>query len=316
MKKSILALAVLGAFAGTAFAQTSVTVYGVADLGIARTQNAATPAARTTQMSGNGMMNNGNSRLGFRGTEDLGGGLKASFQFEQGINLETGATETPTYQRNANMSLGGTWGTFYMGRGLSTGFFAIAAYELTGAANYSVLANQFGFTGGTRNNSEFRYTSPNFNGFTAAVGHIIDVDNATADAETAINVIYRGGPIAAGLAYARLGAPAANGDDTAWSLGGSYNFGAFKVVASYHDPEGASKGFTLGGATTMGPVSLVLDVARQTGTGIRHTDYLVEAKYSLSKRTTAYAAFLREGAPNTAVGAGSNNIGIGVRHNF
>ncbi|HVL75724.1 MAG TPA: porin, partial [Noviherbaspirillum sp.] len=218
------------------------------------------------------------------------------------------------FDRAANMSLGGAWGTLSMGRMLSTGFHSIAAYELTGTANYGLIGRQFGYTGGTRNNSEFRYTSPNFGGFTAALGYITSTDNASPDAEIGLNVIYSGGPIAAGVGYTRLGAPV-GGDDRDWSLGGSYNFGAFKVAASYHDPAGVSKGYQAGVGTTMGPVSLVLDVVRETGTGIRHTDYLVEAKYSLSKRTTAYAVFTREGATGAALPRG-NNFGVGLRHNF
>jgi predicted porin len=299
MKKSLFALAVLGAFAGAASAQTNVTVYGVADLSLSKT------TGTSAQMSGNGLMNNGNSRIGFRGTEDLGGGLKASFQFEHAVNAESGATDAVMFQRAANMSLSGNWGTFYMGRGLSTGFHAIAAYELTGTANYSALANQFGFTGGTRNNSEFRYTTPNFGGFSAALGYITDTDNATADAEIGLNAIYRGGPISAGLGYTRLG-----GGGSDWSLGGAYDFGAFKVAASYQNPNGVSRGFTLGGGATFGAVSLVLDIARETGNGIKNTDYLLEAKYSLSKRTTVYGAFHREGT------ASANSFGVGVRHNF
>ena len=74
MKKSLIALAVLAA-SGAAMAQSSVTMYGVADLSLAKANGVS------AQMSGNGVMNNGNSRLGVRGVEDLGGGLKASFNF-------------------------------------------------------------------------------------------------------------------------------------------------------------------------------------------------------------------------------------------
>ncbi|HVL76861.1 MAG TPA: porin, partial [Noviherbaspirillum sp.] len=112
MKKSLFALAVLGAFAGAASAQTSVTVYGVADISLAKARGVS------TQMSSAGLLNNGTSRLGFRGTEDLGGGLRASFNFEQGIDLEQGNLSQDgggAWGRAANMSLGGAWGTLSMG---------------------------------------------------------------------------------------------------------------------------------------------------------------------------------------------------------
>jgi predicted porin len=313
MKKSLIALAVLGAVAGSAAAQSAVTVYGVADVAVTKLEG------QSTQMSSSSGMNNGTSRLGFRGTEDLGGGLKASFNFEQGLNLEQGAATgvniaggaANLFDRQANMALSGDWGTLSLGRMLSTGYFAQAAYELTGTANYSIVGGQFGgFTGGTRNNSEFRYTTPNFNGFTAAIGYITDTDNATTDAEIGLNLIYKGGPIAAGLAYTRLG-DEVNGGDADYSLGAAYNFGAFKVAASYADHDSANaKGYTLGGSTTLGPVSLVLDAARRTTDGFENTDYLLEAKYNLSKRTTVYGAYVREGLGD------ANNYSVGVRHNF
>ena len=84
MKKSLIALAVLAA-SGVAMAQSSVTMYGVADVGLVKSNGIS------AQMTSAGLMNNGTSRLGVRGVEDLGGGLKASFNFEQGINQEDGA---------------------------------------------------------------------------------------------------------------------------------------------------------------------------------------------------------------------------------
>ncbi|MCB2034975.1 MAG: porin, partial [Ottowia sp.] len=78
MKKSLIALAVLGA-SGAAMAQSSVTLYGVADAGLAKLEGVS------SQMSSAGRMNNGISRLGVRGVEDMGGGLKAGFNFESGL---------------------------------------------------------------------------------------------------------------------------------------------------------------------------------------------------------------------------------------
>lgn len=319
MKKSLLALAVLGAFAGAANAQTNVTVYGVADVGFGRDRTVN--ANNDTQMLGNSNMNNGTSRLGFRGTEDLGGGLKASFQFEQGINLESGINGGNEFNRQANVSLGGNWGTVTLGRQFNVGYDAIAAYDLTGTANYNVAERQFGYSGGgSRTNSMIKYTSPSFGGFTAKVSYVSDNDLVGAeDPHVALGLIYKGGPISAGLSYTRLPADQANGGDSDWSIGGAYDFGAFKVAASYLDNDSGrpvagvgtgAKGYTLGAGTTFGAVSLVFDAARLTTDGVKNTDYLLEAKYSLSKRTSLYGAFYREGENDT------NSFGLGVRHNF
>src|SRR6188768_3568280 len=86
MNKSLLAFAVLGALASGAFAQSSVTVYGVVDVGVEQTR--LSPGGNTTRLS-SGIQSG--SRLGFKGNEDLGGGLSASFQLEMGLDATTGA---------------------------------------------------------------------------------------------------------------------------------------------------------------------------------------------------------------------------------
>jgi predicted porin len=102
-------------------------------------------------------------------------------------------------------------------------------------------------------------------------------------------------------------------EEKSWSLGGSYNLGVATVAVSYQDPKGANKGFTIGASTQAGPVQLTFDIARATS-GVKNTDFILEAKYPLSKRTFAYGAFLRDGAPSG--GKSINNYAVGVRHNF
>lgn len=308
MKKTLIALAAVAA-TGAAFAQSSVTLYGVADLGLADSNH----PLQTTVMSGNGRMNNGSSRLGVRGTEDLGGGLKASFNFEQGINATNGKTDANTFQRAANLSLSGDFGSVKMGRTLTPSFYGVAAWELTGAANYSVVAGQFGFAGtGARNSSELSYTTPNMSGFSATIGTVLKADNA-GNAKYDLNVVYKAGPLAAGFSYNTV----ANNGAEGYALGAKYDFGGFVVAGSYNDSDLAggaqnAKGFSIGAGMTAGPVALVLDIARDTAA--KDTDVLVEAKYPLSKRTFAYAAFLRDGKGKTLTNV--NNYGVGIRHNF
>jgi len=289
MKKSLIALAVLAA-SGAAMAQSSVTMYGVADLSLAKASGVS------AQMSGNGLMNNGNSRLGVRGVEDLGGGLKASFNFEQGINAESGATDAATYQRAAWLALSGGFGRFQMGRTLNPSFYGVAAWELTGTANYSVVGNQFGFTGeGPRTNSVFQYTTPNMGGFSGTIGYTAKPDNS-GNAKTDLNLIYANGPIAAALSYNKTNTLKSN-----VALGGSYDFGMFKLAGSLQDDKQINaKGFTLGGTVPVGPVALTLDIARQTNSGFKNTDVLLEAKYALSKERCTEELLGRAGQPAAA----------------
>ena len=318
MKKSLIALAVLAA-SGVAMAQSSVTLYGVADLGLVKSNGIS------AQMSGNGTMNNGNSRLGVRGVEDLGGGLKASFNFEQGINAESGKTDANTFQRAAWLGLSGNFGSVRLGRSLTPSYYGMAAWELTGAANYSAAANQFGFVAaGSRNDSQFAYTTPNFGGFSATLGYIMKPDNsgiaggaAEGNAKYDLNVIYANGPIAAALSYNKTKDFKGNA-----SLGGSYDFGVAKIAASWQDGykggrgiEGQQKqsGFTIGGTVPIGAFSVTLDVARDTKA--KDTDVVVEGKYALSKRTFAYAAYYKDDEKKLTTGA-KNHLGLGIRHNF
>ena len=346
MKKSLIALAVLAA-SGVAMAQSSVTLYGVADLSLVKSNGVS------AQMSGNGVMNNGSSRLGVRGVEDLGGGLKASFNFEQGINGESGATDAATFQRAANMALSGGFGRFQMGRTLNPSFWGLAAWELTGASNYSVVGTQFNWTGiGPRTNSVFQYTTPNMGGFSATLGYTMKPDNkiaataavpamaangfvgvpagiagrADGNAKYDLNVIYANGPLRAALSYNKT-----NGNNLLgasykgnMALGASYDFGMAKVAGSIQNNGGPSKGFTLGATVPVGAFALTLDIARENGTNMKNTDILLEAKYALSKRTFAYAAYYKDGFAGYGNGAGGtgyatgakNHLGLGVRHNF
>jgi predicted porin len=238
MKKSLLALALLVAFAGAASAQSSVTIYGVVDLGVVKSNggtagNNGGQAGNCGTTSNNGLAVNQlntckawtiqaarTSRIGFRGNEDLGDGLSAQFQIEHRFNLDTGA------QNNA--------GAFWQG---------ISYVQLTSAAAGSVFLGRvpdsvywiatkidpFGWDGvgqwGTRMYSGFRdpnplttaagktiidnvrqdntvgYKTPVFSGLTAQVA--IGLGEATVARTDTFNVEYAVGPLYAGLAYER-----------------------------------------------------------------------------------------------------------------
>jgi len=97
MKKSLLALAVLGAFAGAASAQTNVTIYGLVDAAITRHDTNAAGVKPTWTLDSSTLNNKNGSRLGFKGTEDLGGGLSAIFTLENGFGVDNGALQPCTF---------------------------------------------------------------------------------------------------------------------------------------------------------------------------------------------------------------------------
>lgn len=311
MKKTLIALAAVAA-TSAAFAQSSVTLYGVADAAIVKTTGV------DAAFSSSGGMNNGNSRWGVRGTEDLGGGLKAGFNFEASLSLADGSVNQSGgnyFSRAAYMNLMGGFGEVRLGRSLNPSFFALAAWELTSTANYSVVGSQFNsgvstVLGGTRNSNQIAYTTPSFGGVSATLGYILKGNNG-GNAKTDLNVIYRGGPLAVALGYNKV-----SGSDDNVHIGANYDFGGFKVAGAYIDPADTtavdSKGFAIGASTTLGPVALTLDIARDTG--FKDTNLLVEVKYPLSKRTFTYVAFLRDGKGKAIDDV--NNFSVGIRHNF
>jgi len=307
MKKTLIALAAVAA-TSAALAQSSVTLYGVADASLSKV------TGTSATFSSAGKMNNGTSRWGVRGTEDLGGGLKAGFNFEQGLSLNDGSLSKAgagEFGRAAFMSLSGGFGEVSLGRRYNPAYYTEAAWELTGTANYSAVDNQFSRAfGGNRESSMVMYTTPSLSGLTVQFGHVLKGNNATNKATNDLSLRYVNGPLAVGFNYNKQD----NGDKNK-HLGASYNFGAFKLAGALIDPEGVARGFSLGGTTNVGPVALTLDVARDTNA--KDTDYVLEAKYPLSKRTTAYAAYLSDGKKKAGgLGADKTGFGLGVRHNF
>ena len=137
MKKSLIALAVVAA-SGAAMAQSSVTLYGVADAGIGKIKygsGGTTPgndASNKVEFQSGSLMTNGNSRIGVRGVEDLGGGLKAGFWLEGEIFGDDGNASGFNFKRRSTVSLAGGFGEVRLGRDLTPGYSKFISYDLFG----------------------------------------------------------------------------------------------------------------------------------------------------------------------------------------
>ncbi|MDR0276173.1 MAG: porin [Burkholderiaceae bacterium] len=364
MKNSLIALAVLG-LSGAALAQSSaatqedtraarfpggglaipeptVTLYGRADASLIKLQGQNARMGSGTP----DVMTNGDSRVGFMGNEDLGGGLKAGFQFETRINLSNGKPIVKNvaggmWSPNASVWVGSAdWGTLTMGSTYNPSFWGVFAWEITGAANYSVINKSY-FWGGNnpRNDGMFSYKTPKFSGFTAQVAYITKTDmeqfigGGANKAKWDANVIYNSGPLVASVIVNKSGLGSyvpMNGNKTNWAIGGKYDFGAFKVAASYTNSyanianssglKGSQiyarrNGVTLGGSIPLGAFTLTADLGRDTklqdknGNSLsKRTNLVLEGKYHLSKRTFIYLAGLHVD--------GTNNYGLGIQHQF
>ena len=223
MKKSLLALAVLGAFAGAASAQSSVTLYGKLDLGFAKAAGSADKQ----------VADGSRSRVGFRGVEDLGGGLKALFQFEHRFNPDDGTVTNAAFWHGiSTVGLGGSFGTVNLGRQYT------AAYSLaTGVIDP-------------------------FDGYTVAGLRDESLTKSVARLRTDNSVRYDGAfgglKVAADIAETPAG-----GVDRPYSVAAQYAAGPFMVAASYDNPTGANDNLTtLGGSYTFGPAKVSLGLGR------------------------------------------------------
>jgi len=226
MKKSLLALAALSAFATAAQAQSSVTVYGILDMGYSDVSTKAVKADDTGVTTDTKGINNGaglsGSRLGFKGTEDLGGGLSAGFTFENVIAADS-TTGGIGAVRQALLSLSSkSMGSVNFGRGNTLGknhndtFSAFSgggnfeqgnvAYEVTRGGSLGVDAKNDASkirAAVDRSSNQVTYVSPAFSGFTVAAQLVSksvdadDLDGKTESSGTAFQLSYASGPIAA-----------------------------------------------------------------------------------------------------------------------
>ncbi|ONN66220.1 porin [Herbaspirillum sp. VT-16-41] len=258
MKKSILALAVLAAFAGAAHAQSTVTVYGSVDASLSYTNKIITSGKETGGQVAldSGLMKG--SRLGIKGSEDLGGGLKAVFNIENGFNVDTGEAGQKglLWGRQAFVGVSGNFGTILAGRqkDVLDDIGGITSPGDFGGGVSRIHSLNLDRTNGERVNNSIRYNSPDFNGFTGSLiyGFGEEAGRTGSGQSFGLGGLYANGPLNVGLGYfqskmgdsknasdvngaAACNGPGKNGDTClkTWTLAASYQFGPAKVYGSY-----------------------------------------------------------------------------------
>ena len=341
MQKNIIALAVAGLVSGAAFAQSNVTIYGVADAYFAHANadgKDATNVVNSGGLSG--------SRLGFKGTEDLGGGLKALFVLEYMLTLDenvgvgAGGTQSGSNARQQLLGLTGNWGTFVAGRAQTTGYdFSCASSTVAGSALDAMAklgaATLVSCGNAGRANNAVAYISPTFSGFTFAYNHARVTEAAVGDDSygNLVSVSYANGPVTAGLVYSKIdmSSTAADDDVTEWGLRGSYDFGMAKVGASWQSQEVGNvdgKKWQIFGAipvSAAGTVHLQYAANDIDGKDNDSKAWTLAYTHGLSKRTTAYAGYTHvsndDAATRAAVltpkaGGDSSVWAVGLRHTF
>ncbi|PKB23172.1 porin [Janthinobacterium sp. 64] len=326
MKKSLVALALFGAFAATAQAQSSVQIYGTVDAGLGKATGETTKVTKRD-----------NNKLGFKGTEDLGNGLKAIFQLEIRYETDTGTLESnsrPLFQGQSRVGLQGNFGTVRLGRGLTAFQEASTAFEpwsgMPTPAGFQTDITVAGYTsdplsadGNSRNrfSNALFYNSPVINGFqfnatvaakeannnaavdprapgnrfTFASGNYAVVANvAPASNPYSMSATYTNEQFAAMAAYERNGLQA-----KLWSVAASFNpVKELKLMASYqHQDDGNfkiintdTKAWLIGANYDVGPGKIRAGYGQKTPDGVVKTKQAsLGYDYNLSKRTYLYA---------------------------
>lgn len=345
MKKTLIALAVL-ASSGAAMAQSTFTLYGIADANLERIKGSST----INRVSSGGLQG---SRFGLKGSEDLGGGLKGVFQIENGFNIDTGsqAQGGRLFGRQAYVGLEGAFGSARVGRQYTP---IGNVSDIVGTKGYDVLtlANTIGANGGYRADNAITYKTPVFSGFTAEAQYTTNIDGSETNSGTSpkqgrgysFSGVYSQGPIRAAIGYIALddvnSAVADAQKRNEMVLVAGYDLGVANLTGYYVNTEvgtaavkaankmkvyGLSAAFPFGALTVTPGIGIAKDVNGSNAAAADDATLLtLQAKYDLSKRTALYAhlanvsnkAGASLGFASPAADSSSYGLQVGVRHAF
>ena len=343
-KKNLVAAAALMALVGAA--QADVKVYGSLDVSVGSFEaaHAQGASARTTQVSSGNMMT---SFLGFSGSEDLGGGLKAEFAIESFLAPDTGSTTTVAnkaggfWSRGSFVALTGGFGKVALGQYDNPLFTSGYTYNPFGSSMaFSPTMRHFYYNqsaitqavGGTSFDTGFvnsiTYETPNLGGFTATAQFSPKESTAsTAGNSYAVSATYAAGPFSASLTYVNSGiALAYDADEKVIGFGTSYDFGVLKAFGQYTQIKQESgiankdRIYQLGVSVPVTEKgSILASFGKQQNKleagGAKESDTIVSVGYDhfLSKRTDVYAVFSNN--QHTALKSGQT-FAVGIKHAF
>ncbi|HEX5372500.1 MAG TPA: porin [Aquabacterium sp.] len=333
--KKIVAGAALMALA--AVAQAQVKVYGYLDLGVGSLESAGGDSV--THVGSGGLMT---SFLGFSGSEDLGGGLKAEFTLETFIGPDTGDYLSNNaggfWGRGSNIALSGGFGKVAIGQYDTPLFVAGLAYNPFGSSmllsptmrhyyglSLGVAATDNALTTDTGWVNSLTYETPNLGGFTATLQWSPKESSADGAKDSfTLGAAYNAGPLSLMAVYADHGENATGayeGEQKVYSLNASYDFGVAKGFFQYTDVDNADTSvddtlFQIGATipvSAQGNVMVSYGQLKEDTTDLKNKIFSLGYDHSLSKRTGLYAAFTSERATNKSTG---NSFMVGVRHSF
>jgi predicted porin len=326
MKKHLIAAAVAGAFAVPAMAQ--VTVYGLVDVGYSSTETKVSNGDKTEASTFGANGQQAGSRLGFRGEEDLGGGMKAGFVYELGLDPTVSTGFDAASNRQGFVSVSGGFGEVRLGRQYTGTFGVNATHDAGGtvsAFGYLGTAAHTGWPTSARANDVVRYQTPTMNGLWVAVAMADDTSKTTSNAGVVttksevggqtVTAAYAAGPLSAMVSWSSGEAETVassvttlKGEETRINIGATYNLGMLSIHLTHNqhevDNKLAANTDTDYSDTTIGvkvPVGAAT-IWASTGEGelkakgltpasarTDYSAYQLGASYALSKRTNVYA---------------------------
>ena len=340
MKKSLMALACASAFAVSANAQSTLTTYGIVDMGFV-----ADNGAGSVEKLSSGVQSG--TRLGFKGTEDLGNNMKALFVLETGIAADKGGfNQGAGFARQSFVGLQSDVGTLTLGRQYTPFFLTLNGVADPFASVLAGNAQNLIPTSGIRMDNTVKYVTPIFSGVSAEIAYGFGENTAGVDRagrNVGGSIGYSDGPLNVRLAYHRANDPIATNAlrDTNTMLAANYNFQVVKVFAAYSDNDlqiaptsppsparGKSRDFLLGVSVPFGQHTFIASYINKDGRSTLNQDanqFGLGYTYALSKRTNIYAAWAnidnKRGATytvgnNSEAGTGDKAFNLGVRHTF
>jgi predicted porin len=340
MQVKRLAAALVAAAPLFAAAQTNVTLYGVVDVGVESSDNGGPDGRHTYVQSGN----QSTSRFGFRGSEDLGGGLKAIFNLESGFNADTGVSDSAgLFQRRAVVGLEGAIGTLTLGREYSPIANVAAATDEFGQGFYGSNLSAFGTNRVTRRlANSVNFKSASYGGFDLLATYSAGEKTTGPSGDLkGIGAEFKQGGLYLGAAYHTL-KRVATGNDKEYSAGAAYVFtdaGNFEIKANYlaADQDGPNNKFqqyNVGAGFPFGANKVLVNLQQnKLENGAKGNVWALAYTYSLSKRTNLYASYAKlknngisvfglnsssnnVTPPATALGADPSALTVGLRHSF
>jgi predicted porin len=343
LKIALLAAAISTAFAAPAAAQTGITVMGLVDVFAGSVRDAGD--ANSTSVLGNGGMTT--SWFGVKGSEDLGGGLKAHFLLTSFIQADTGASGRypgdPLFSRDANVGLSGGFGAVSFGRELSPHFLPTILFSPFGDSyTFSPLLRQTDMPtgawapliGDTGWSNSIRYTTPDMGGLKVNLHYQFgEAAGNTGRNNIGANALYFAGPLALTAYYHKVetsqnpptgfGFVPAGTNQKSWMIGGSYELKMAKLFATYgattHDVDYDNTTLSLGASIPCGPGKFLASWARSKregtafGADLTRNTTSIGYDYGLSVRTDLYAVYMNDRVTNRNSG---NSVGVGLRHRF